>query len=425
MFKSLLSNSSVYLISNIVSAGIPFLLLPVLTRVLDPSQYGMLAMFVVLIGAAKSIAVTPFIGAINRKYFDKYQEENYRVFVSNGLFLMVVIAIILYASVYMISNFLSNSLGIPSFWIMLIAYVTINNVLIECALGQLQIRKQSKNYAIIQISLSILNIFSSLLFVLVFEWGAFGRVSGIVMSYSIIALICFFVIFRLRLVSTFYLRKKYIIEIMKFSLPLMPHMIGGLILSTFDRFIIATKLDLKSVGIYFSALQIVMIGKVIIDALNKAYTPWLYEQLNKDSRQIDRKIIRGTYFWFLLIWLGVGICFYLAPHITDYVLGRSFSDSSQLLGWLAVSIAFKGMYLVVVNYCFYVKRTGYLSIISIVTGSLTIVLMLYFIERYGLIGIAYASALGMGIRFLCVWWLANQCHHMPWFAAFKIQRKIV
>ena len=423
MFKSLLSNTSVYLFANIMSAGIPFLLLPILTRVLDPSQYGMVAMFVVLIGAAKSVAVSPFIGAINRKYFDKRSVDNYESFVGSGLLLIAVAIIILSLAVFSAFDILTDKLGIPPLWLVLVIYVTLNNALIELILGQWQIRKQSKKYASLQILLSILNVVCSLILVLLLEWGAFGRVSGIVISYSTVALICFYLMFKLRFMNILHLQRKYFREIAKFSLPLMPHMVGGLILSTFDRFIIATKLDLKSVGIYFAALQIVMIAKVIFDALNKAFTPWLYEQLNKESQKINSQIIKATYLWFVCIWLGVATCFHLASHITDLILGQNFHDASSLLGWLAVSIGFKGMYLMVTNYCFYAKRTGYLSAISIVTGCMTLIFMLYFIDRYGLVGIAYGTALGMGIRFLGVWWLANYCHNMPWFTAFKIKRK--
>lgn len=423
MYKLLLTTTSVYLIANILAAGIPFLLLPTLTRVLDPSQYGMVAMFLVLIGAMKNIAVTPFIGAINRKYFDRYAKVNYEGFAGSGLLLIFSTIIIMYITMYSMSNFLADYLGIEQLWLYLAIYVSLSHGVIELVLGQFQITRKAAKYAFIQISLSVLNLVISLLFVLYFEWGAIGRVNAIVISYTVVAFFCLYLIFKHRFISLSNIRQNHIIEISKFSLPLMPHMIGGFLLSAFDRLVIAQKLGLDSVGIYFAALQVVMVAKVIFDALNKAYTPWLYENLNKGSNEINVTIVYGTYFWFLLIWIGVGSSFYLAPQITELILGPNFRSASHLLGWMAVSVAFKGMYLVIVNYCFYAKRTGYLSVISIVTGCITIVLILYFIERYGLVGVAYATSIGMGIRFVFVWWLASKCHNMPWFSPFQIQRR--
>ena len=37
---------------------------------------------------------------------------------------------------------------------------------------------------------------------------------------------------------------------MKFVIPLIPHVVGGFLISTFDRFMIANFLDLSQVGIY-------------------------------------------------------------------------------------------------------------------------------------------------------------------------------
>ena len=62
-----------------------------------------------------------------------------------------------------------------------------------------------------------------------------------------------------------------LLELILFGVPLIPHFAGGFLLSTFDRMVIAAKLDMKSVGIYFAAFQIVMIAKVIFDSLNKAF----------------------------------------------------------------------------------------------------------------------------------------------------------
>ena len=72
----------------------------------------------------------------------------------------------------------------------------------------------------------------------------------------------------------------------------------------------------------------------------------------------------------------------------------------------------------VTNYCFYAKKTGYLSIISIVTGVLNVFLLIYFVRIAGVIGAAYAYSCSMALRFLAVWWLANRCHPMPWFTFF-------
>lgn len=49
MSRKLFGNAAIYLGANILNAGIPFLLLPILTRVLTPADYGIVAMFSVVV----------------------------------------------------------------------------------------------------------------------------------------------------------------------------------------------------------------------------------------------------------------------------------------------------------------------------------------------------------------------------------------
>ena len=67
----LFKTASVYTISNILNALIPFFLIPVLTRYLTPVDYGITSMMQVMIGF-----LTPFVGlnlhgAIAVKYYKK------------------------------------------------------------------------------------------------------------------------------------------------------------------------------------------------------------------------------------------------------------------------------------------------------------------------------------------------------------------
>jgi O-antigen/teichoic acid export membrane protein len=73
----------------------------------------------------------------------------------------------------------------------------------------------------------------------------------------------------------------------------------------------------------------------------------------------------------------------------------------------------------VVNYIYYSKRTGFLSISSIATGVLNIVLLLVLVPRFRIEGAAIAIALSMGIRFVVLWAVAQRSHPMPWLVAFN------
>ena len=67
---SLIKSSSIYTFSNVINSAIPFVFLPILTRILSPSEYGIIAMFQISVSI-----ILPFVGlnleaAISRKYYD-------------------------------------------------------------------------------------------------------------------------------------------------------------------------------------------------------------------------------------------------------------------------------------------------------------------------------------------------------------------
>lgn len=117
---SFFKSGATYLISNIVNAAIPFMLLPILTRYLTKEEYGQIAMFQLLVAALSALAGLGVIGASARKYYDHdITHEQLKDF--NGACLQI-----LFISTLSISPFilffhteLSVLLSIPDNWILI------------------------------------------------------------------------------------------------------------------------------------------------------------------------------------------------------------------------------------------------------------------------------------------------------------------
>ena len=79
----------IYAGANALSAGIPFLLLPVLTRALAPAEYGLVVDFFLLATLCTSLAGLGVHGAVSVKWFDR-SGRDFPQLVGNAL--MVAIA---------------------------------------------------------------------------------------------------------------------------------------------------------------------------------------------------------------------------------------------------------------------------------------------------------------------------------------------
>jgi O-antigen/teichoic acid export membrane protein len=310
---------------------------------------------------------------------------------------------------------LSAWLGLERKWILLAVLVTTCSIVIQIRLGQWQIRKQPKRYGLMQVSQSLLNVTLSLVLVVVLAQGAGGRISAQIWAATLFACLALWLLRRDDLLKLFVWRPKYIREALAFGVPLIPHVGGMFLLASVDRFVINSELGLAQTGIYMVAVQFATALALIFDAINKAYVPWLFERLKRDNSQEKRQIVRFTYGWYVLILLGAALAFLVGPWLVTFVAGEKYAKAGDVIGWLALGQVFGGMYLMVTNYIFFSKRTGLLSLATLLSGGTNILLLMVLVGPLGLEGAAYAFCSAMGIRFLLTWYVAQKRHPMPWF----------
>lgn len=413
--KSVLSGSAVYLLANLASSVLPFALLPVLTRYLGPTEYGVVAMFQALVAGLAAVVGVGVVGAAARKYYDDGADHRalrdfigvcLQIILASGIIVLVVM-IVLHAPV-------EAWLGLGPTWTTLAVVVATATVVVQVRLGQWQVRAKAVRYAVLQIVQSGLAVVFSLLAVVVYGMGAEGRILAIVVAICLSALVA---VWLLRTDDLLHLRvwsPAYLKEALAFGLPLVPHMLGGFLLFSADRFIINANLGLANAGIYAVAAQLVSVMSMVFGAVNNAYVPWLFQRLKDDIAAEKLQVVRYTYVWFFLILLSVGLAFMIGPWLVVLIAGTEYDKAGEVIGWLALSQAFVGMYLMVTNYIFYSKKTIYLSIVTLLSGVINLVLLPFMVVSYGLKGAAGAACIANGLQFAVTWWLASRVHSMPW-----------
>lgn len=409
-------STTIYLISNILNAGIPFLLLPLLTRVLSEAEYGQLAMFQTLILGFSAVVGLSVHGAANRKFFDKgVTEQQISSFNNVCLIILIISSFFVFLFVYIFNDRLESLLLIPSYYIYSALFISTAMFVIQLRLGQWQIRSETSKYASFQILQSIVNITLSLFLVLSIYNNSLGRVNAQVITAIIFIFVSVFSLKKRNLISfNFKLEKNEVKEALSFGVPLIPHTIGVFCISSLDKLVITNELGLDATAIYMVALQLSLAMSILFDALNKAYVPWLFGKLKLDNFEENKKIVKLTYIYFFMILMLSVLAFILGPLIMDFIAGDKYKSANEIIGVLCLGQGFGGMYLMVTNYTFYAKKTGYLSMVTIFCGSLNLFLLTYFIPRYGIEGAAYSFAFIKFLQFIITWVVAAKIYKMPW-----------
>lgn len=410
-----LNTVSIYAFSSMINAVIPFLLLPILTRYFSPEEYGLVTMFTLMSSITGAFVGFSVHGAIGREFFNK--EIEFKEFVFNCLLILVCSTIFLGMLFLVYLNSLSHLSSLPKEWIFAVFITCIFQFLVLVLLTIYQVQMKAKEYAFIQVSQSLTNICLTGLFVIFFLMGWQGRVGAIVISSIVVG--SFSLIFLIQKWCVIKINFDYIKRALTFGIPLIPHTLGAIIIVVVDRFVIHQELGIFEVGIYTAGLQIAKIVGLVTDSFNKAYGPWLYDKLDKHDEEKNIIIVRFTYVYFLAIIVFSILVGILAPYIVNFILGEKFTYSAMVVFWIALGEAFNGMYFMVVGYIFYIRKTVYLTLITLLTGLFSIPLTYMFVHYDGLIGAAQAYAISLFISFILTWWCASKVYPMPWNIGFR------
>lgn len=418
MIKSLalFKNTSIYLIANVINAAIPFALIPTLTNYLSPEEYGIIALYTLFVSF-----ITPFIGlsvhgALTRKYFVVSKEE-FRQYLGNCILIIFSSLLSFLMIISFCKGFIASISGLPENLLFPVAFISFFQFIILILLSILQVKEKSILYGILQISVSLLNFGLSYLFIVKYLQGWEGRLHAWEYAAASFAIICLALLIFVEKASL-KPSKAYIKDILNFSLPLIPHTIGGLVIALSDRLIISKVLGLAETGIYTISFQISSLLLIVLTSFNSAYIPWLFNKLKLNDQAINLKIVVMSYYLMFSILLMVFIGYLISPYFFMIYVGKEYQEGSKFLFWMLLCFGLNGMYFLVSNYIFYANKTKYLAMSTFTIAAINIPLCYYFTKKWGLMGAVHSSVISWFLLFLMTWILSNKLFVMPWKEGF-------
>jgi O-antigen/teichoic acid export membrane protein len=410
--STLLRSSFVFTISNALNSAIPFFLIPVLTRYLSPSDYGIVSIFQVI--ATLLVSFTG-LNAHNSAMvqFYKKDEVNFPVYVYNALLILLVTTILLLTCSLFFSPIISRVVEFPREWIPLIIIFSSSQFVFQLLLGLWIAEEKPILYGSFQISQTILNLSLSLLLVIPFELGWKGRIIAQVVIFSAYAAISVFILVRKGYITPKF-NKAYIIKALRFGIPLIPHTLGGAIVMLSDRLIISNIVGISEVGVYMVGFQFAQIILLIQDSVNNAFAPWIYKSLRKNTISDNVQLVKTTYLYMISILLFSVFYSLLVGTLYRLLVGEHFLQGERYIFWISLGFAFNGMYKMVVNYIFYTEKTHLLAAITTLTAIVNIALTYSLVSRIGVIGAAYSLCFSYFLSFVLTWFFSNKVYPMPW-----------
>lgn len=420
--SSLFRAAGTYGVFSLLNSAIPFLMMPVFTRLLSPTDYGVATMFSII-----QSVVFPFIAlcgvlGVSRIYYSIHNFDNATysgtVFLFGG-FTWIIITLIF----YFFKTPVSTLLNIPEGWLLVIPTAAYFHFIISLASVSWQIREKPRQYGYYQMSSILVEITVSLFFVAYMGFGWEGRLISRFFTALLFAIIG---LYYLQNSSWILLRFDWncLKHSLKMGVPMVPHNLLGVLNASVDKMFISRMIGLADVGLYGVGYQVGGVLRLLAAAFNEAYTPWIFRKLRTVDAVMKRKIVLLTYAYFIVIVLLAVLLSAFAPLLMKFWLGEKFHGSIIFVIWIALGEAFNGMRYMVVKFLYLAEKTYFISLATLAGAILNIPLNYVFIKRFGAIGAAQTSTLIQLTIFLLTWFFAAKSYDMPWRVASKLKECI-
>ena len=408
----MLKHSLIYIFAEVFNKGIPFLLLPLLTRYLTPYDYGIIASFSAFVGFVSIFAGMSVNGAINVNFF-QYSHEKLKVYIANAVFLLMGMLALGILVVLAFHAELSKRLLLDSEWLYIGVVVSVAQMITLINLTLWLSEKKPKSYSIYQISQTLLTSLLTLTMIIGYGMHWEGQLIAITLGSISFGLISLYVLHSRDYIEFRY-DKESLQDLFRFGVPLIPHQLAGWLTTNGDRLLLIALIGASATGLFSVGYQIGMIMSVIVTAFHKAWNPYIYGKLSQGmSFREKQTVVKYMYAYFVFIIALIFVLNTMGFYLFKYWIDEAFKDSYQYVIFILIAYGFRGMYFMVVSYIFYFKKTKQLALITFISSVIHIGLSYLFIQLYGAIGVAYSSIISYGMMFMGVFVYSQKIYPLP------------
>jgi len=395
MFKdiqNLLKHASIYGIGTILSKAVGFMMIPLYTHHLSPSDYGVLELLDLTTTVA-GIFIAMGIGAAIFRFYYYYENEQDKlqvistslVFVATVITLFLLIVLPLSGS---ISVLVFNSTEYKRYFMYMFISLSLS-IIASVPEAFIMARQRSVLFTAISIGTLVVNLAMNIIVVAVLKWG----VLGIVMVSAIARFLNTSFLIGITHKQLFY-RPSYnkLKQMLAYGLPLIPARIGQFVIDFSDRYFINHYSTLTSVGIYSLGYKFgFMISFLLVQPFERIWQAKVFEiSSKKDSPVLFGRIF--TYFCFVMVYAVLSLSV-MIPYVVTLIAPKSYWNASKLIPLIAFSYAVRGTGVFFQSGLLIKRKTNQIGFIMSMTAVVNVLANFILIRHYDLWGAAIASVL--------------------------------
>ena len=192
---------------------------------------------------------------------------------------------------------------------------------------------------------------------------------------------------------------------LKFSVPLVPHLIFWWIMDLSDRMLLQYYTTLSEVGVYALGYNMASVMMVAIAGLNNAWAPYFFSMSNRPGA---KDIIAKLLLYGLCVVMFVGLVLVLvARELVLLITTPEYYEAYRVMQVIVLAFIFTGVSTILANLIFYGKTSHRLPLLTGLSACVNIGLNILLIPRFGMMGAAYATLIAMAV-YACLVFIVSQ-----------------
>lgn len=392
-YTKLKKDTFILMIGNFSAKCLQFLMLPVYTRVLSTSDYGIADLIITISNLLYPVFSINIAESVLRFMLDD-KEDKRKIFYCACIYLLLSISLTV-----MMTIGLSHSETFSRYRFLLLFYLISNTFYLTISAYVKGLDKTEK-YAWASVISAVACVGMSMVLLVIFHKGIYGYMISFIISF-IFASIYLLWTCRTEIIDSISLHITLDLDLLMrmffYALPMIPNSISWWISNSSDKFIIKMFYNTAAVGIYSAAYKIPAVVGVIC---NNFIAAWQLSSVEGFGTKQTEKFYNRIYKVFtLLITIFTGCIIEFSQLITRFFIGEKFFEAWRYIPILMIGVLFCNASAFLGSVFTAGKATKYLFYSTSVGAIVNILLNIVLIPLIGISGAAVATA----ISYIIIW----------------------
>lgn len=413
MLKQFLKHSALYTIGSGMYGAVPVVLAPVLAHCISREDNGVIDILLIVTLLVRLTVALEITQGIARFYAEGKTPDAQRRYASTALWFALpayaIFGVLVYIAAAPVAQLLldtSERAGI----LRLAAFAMIGEGVFYHLQNQLKWQRLPKIHAACNAVYAIIIVTATYTLLAVSDFGIKGIYWAIIAGTGCSSVCAWF---GARQNYGFLFDREKLVEMLRFSAPLVPSGIAIFVAGFVDRFFIKEMLTLDDNGIYGMAYRFALVIGLAVVGVQGALTPLVYHHYKEPGT--PENIVRILRF-FLAALLPIFLALALfSPELLQLFTGPAYYAGASLIPLLAASLVVSRLYLFAPGLSI-AKLTIRIAVINVIAAILNCILNYVLIRAIGLPGAAVATLISALLA--CVaYFVLGQPHYRityPW-----------